>query len=145
MAYPKIIRPKDVKAMPLPGAGTEAAGWIKRIVYPPSVETKGAFFGIAEFAPGYSGHRWHTHVRDKSIGYEVVYPENFEEIYYIISGTGVMQWKTPDGKTEEKKVGPGDTIFMPIGIVEHQLFNDGPEKIVIVFCGSPPPQVTYTK
>jgi len=143
MAGIKIIRSSEVVPAPLPGTEGEKAGWIKRIVYPPQVVTKGSFLGAAEFNPGYSVHRWHTHTRDKAEGYEVDYPENFEEIYYIISGRGVMQWKTPDGKIEEEKVGPGDTMFMPVGVVEHQLLNNGQEKMVIVFCGYPTPKVTF--
>jgi mannose-6-phosphate isomerase-like protein (cupin superfamily) len=142
MADPKIIRASEVESAQLPGAKEAHAGWIKRILYPPKIETKGVFFGVAEFNPGYSVHRWHTHTEDKAEGYEVVYPENFEEIYYIIRGAGVMQWKAADGQIiKEEKVTAGDTIFMPVGIAEHQLFNNGNEKIVIVFCGYPTPKV----
>lgn len=139
----KIIGSNEVVPAPLPGAEGAKAGWIKRIVYPPHVITKGSFLGVAEFNPGYSVHRWHTHTRDKAEGYEVIYPENFEEIYYIVSGSGVIQWKTQDGKIKEEKVNPGDTMFMPVGVVEHQLLNNGIEKMVIVFCGSPTPKVTF--
>jgi len=146
MADPKIIRASEVESAQLPGAEEAHVGWIKRIVYPPKVETKGVFFGVAEFNPGHSVHRWHTHTRDKSEAYEVVYPENFEEIYYIIRGAGVMQWKAVDGQIiKEEKVTAGDTIFMPVGIVEHQLFNNGNEKIVMVFCGYPTAKVTLKK
>lgn len=113
----------------LPGAKETRAGWIKRILYPPQIETQGLFFGVAEINPGHPVHRWHTHTEDKAEGYEVVYPENFEEIYYIIGGAGVMQWKKANGQIiQEEKVTAGDTIFMPVGIVEHQLFNNGHEK-----------------
>ena len=141
----KIIMSNEIEAAPLPGAGGAKAGFIKRIVYPPHVISKGSFLGVAEFNPGFSGHRWHTHTHDKAEGYEVVYPENFEEIYYMVSGRGVIQWKTPDGKIKEEKVGPGDTMFMPVGVAEHQLLNTGTEKIVIVFCGYPTAKVTLTK
>ncbi len=36
--------------------------------------------------------------KEKAEGYEVKSPENFEEIYYIIRGAGVMQWKAEDGR-----------------------------------------------
>jgi mannose-6-phosphate isomerase-like protein (cupin superfamily) len=146
MAEPKIIRASEVEPVQLPGDKEAHAGWIKRILYPPKIETKGVFFGVAEFHPGHSVHRWHTHTEDKAEGYEVVYPENFEEIYYIIHGAGVMQWKAEDGQIiKEEKVAAGDTIFMPAGIVQHQLFNHGVEKMVIVFCGYPTPKVTLRK
>jgi hypothetical protein len=35
-------------------------------------------------------------------------------------------------------VGPGDTIHMPPGAVEHQLFNNGAETIRIAVVGVPP-------
>ncbi len=100
--------------------------------------------GVSEVNPGYSIHRWHRHTSDKAEGYSVTYPESFEEIYHIIRGTGVIQWKTGGGKISEKPVGPGDTLWFPAGVVEHQLLNNGPEKMYIVFCGSPTPQVTTT-
>jgi mannose-6-phosphate isomerase-like protein (cupin superfamily) len=146
MAEPKIIRAGEVESAQLPGDKEAYSGWIKRILYPPTVETKGVFFGVAEFNPGHSVHRWHTHTEDKAEGYEVVYPENFEEIYYIIRGAGVMQWKSEDGRIfKEEKVAAGDTIFMPAGIVPHQLFNNGNGKMEIVFCGYPTPRVTLKK
>lgn len=144
MADIKIIRSGDVEARPLPAVG-EKAGWVKRIIYPPQIITNGTFFGVGECNPGYSPHRWHTHVKDGAEGYKVEYPEDFEEIYYIVSGSGVMQWKTADGSIEEEPVGPGDTIFMPAGVPEHQVFNNGNEKMVVIFCGSPTPKVTFTK
>ncbi len=140
----RIIRSDDVESRPLPGTAEEA-GAVKRILYPPEVITKGLFMGIGEANPGYSPHRWHSHKHDKAEGYEVVYPDNFEEIYFIINGTGIMQWKTSEGKIEEKEVGPGDTIFMPVGVPEHQLFNNGEEKMVLLFCGSPTPKVTFSE
>jgi len=142
MAEIKIIRSKDVCQAPLPGVKNAAAGWIKRVVYPPHVFTNGSFLGVAECMPGYYIHRWHTHTQDQADGYEVIYPPNFEEIYYIVSGHGVIQWKTAEGNIKEEEVGPGDALFMPAGVVEHQLFNNGKEKIIVIFCGYPTPKVT---
>lgn len=140
----RVIKSNEVESRPLPGH-VEEAGTVKRIIYPPDVITKGVFLGVGEANPGYSPHRWHTHIRDKAEGYEVEYPDIFEEIYFIISGSGVMQWKTGDGNIEEVEVGSGDTIFMPVSVSEHQLFNNGTEKMVLLFCGSPTPKVTFTK
>jgi oxalate decarboxylase/phosphoglucose isomerase-like protein (cupin superfamily) len=143
MEQPKIFRLREVAPNPLAGSGDPEAGWMRRIIYPHNIQTKGTFFGIAEVKPGYSPHRWHTHTVDKFKGFEVMYPKDFEEIYYVISGSGVVQWKTEDGKAQEEKVNAGDTIFFPDGVGEHQLFNNGTEKIVMVFCGSPPAKVTF--
>jgi oxalate decarboxylase/phosphoglucose isomerase-like protein (cupin superfamily) len=139
-----IIRSGDVDLTPPPGASGKDAGWIKRIVYPPHTNTKGSFMGVAEVNPGFSVHRWHRHVTDKAEGYEVIYPKDFEEIYHIVRGSGVIQWKTEEGKIREEKVSAGDTMLLPIDVAEHQLFNSGTEKMSIVFCGSPTPKVTLT-
>ena len=83
MVEVKIVRSEDVKSSPLPGVKEKEAGWIKRIIYPPQVITKGPFLGCAEVQPGYSVHRWHRHTRDQGEGFVVVYPKGFEEIYYL--------------------------------------------------------------
>jgi oxalate decarboxylase/phosphoglucose isomerase-like protein (cupin superfamily) len=139
-----VIKSGDIKSTPLPGSSRKEEGWMKRIVYPPQVITKGSFLGAGEVNPGYSFHRWHRHTSDKAEGYEIVYPKNFEEIYYVASGNGVVQWKTEDGKINEEKVTAGDTIFLPADVAEHQLFNSGSEKMFVVFCGSPMPKVTLS-
>jgi mannose-6-phosphate isomerase-like protein (cupin superfamily) len=139
-----IIRSGDVESTPPPAHGKEA-GWIKRIVYPPHVKTKGLILGVSEVNPGFAVHRWHRHVSDKAEGYEVVYPKDFEEVYYIVEGSGLMQWKTETGEIEEEKVSGGDAVFLPVDVVEHQLLNRGTEKMVVVFCGYPTPQVTLTR
>jgi len=142
MKEPIIIRTANVEARRLPTETDMKGGWIKRVIYPPEVTTKGIFFGVSEFNPGYSGHRWHTHTSDRGPGYEVDYPETFEEIYYLASGRGVVQWKDENGAVKEVKVGPGDAIFFPMGIAQHQLLNDGDEKISLIFCGTPTAKVT---
>jgi mannose-6-phosphate isomerase-like protein (cupin superfamily) len=141
----KVIRLSDVKSNPLPGSSAKNAGWMKRVVYPQNAGAKGVFLGVVEAKPSYSPHRWHSHIKDKAKGYEVVYPKGFEEIYYIVSGRGVVQWKTEEGGMKEEKVRAGDVIFFPRGVSEHQVFNNGTKKMVVVFCGSPPPKVTLTK
>ena len=140
MKKPVVVRSQDVETTAPVGSNLEA-GWMKRIIYPANVMTKRAFLGVSEVNPGFSVHRWHGHVSDKSEGYEVTYPKNFEEIYYIVSGNGVLQWKTNEGKVEEKEVSNGDAILLPVDVVEHQLLNNGSEKIFVVFCGCPPPNV----
>jgi mannose-6-phosphate isomerase-like protein (cupin superfamily) len=133
----KIVRSSEIKPDRLIGAERLDAGWIKRIIYPPEIITGGLFLGIAEVNPGYSPHRWHTHIIDKTEEYEFIYPENFEEMYYIVSGSGIVQWITEKGKSKEKKVNAGDAIFFPRGVPKHQLQNNGTEKMLIVYCGYP--------
>src|SRR3990172_10947582 len=57
-----------------------------------------------------------------------------------LSGRGVIQWKTESGEIREQEVGPGDTIHMPPGVVEHQLLNNGADKIWLAVVGVPPPR-----
>ena len=78
-------------------------------------------------------------------GVKVEYPPEFEEIYYVLSGTGVIQWKTESGEMKEQAVGPGDTMHMPPGVIEHQLLNNGTENIRIAVVGVPPPNRTPVK
>jgi len=143
MANPVVIRGEEVQAVTPPGSGSES-GWMKRIVYPSQIKTNGTFLGTSEVNPGYSVHRWHRHTSDKGEGYQVIYPENFEEIYYIVRGNGLIQWKTEEGTIQEEKVGTGDAIVLPVNVVEHQLLNSGSEKMFVVFCGNPSPQVQMT-
>jgi uncharacterized cupin superfamily protein len=120
----KIFRSSEIDPLPLIGFKGTEEGWMKRVIYPQNVATKGVFFGVAEVNPGHSPHRWHNHVADKAEGYEVVYPENFEEIYYIVSGTGVVQWSTEDEKIKEEKVTAGDVVFFPAGVAMEVILHE---------------------
>ncbi len=142
----EIVRGTEVDPQTLPGASEKKAGWIKRIIYPHQVGTKGIVMGVAEVNPGNPLHRWHDHIRDDAEQYELVFPENFEEIYYIIEGSGVVQWKTAEAaRIREERVFSGDTVFFPAGVAKHQLFNDSNEKMRVLYCGSPLPKMTLPK
>src|SRR5262249_52322566 len=136
MAQLRIVRSEDVKPQNIRGLGKEA-GQIKRII-----ATEKFFFNVDEVSPGFSPHNWHTHKKPRAEGYEAKSPADFEEIYFILSGRGVVQWKTESGEIGEQQVGPGDTIHMPPGVVEHQLLNNGTEKIRLAVVGVPPPKRT---
>jgi oxalate decarboxylase/phosphoglucose isomerase-like protein (cupin superfamily) len=136
MAQLKIIKSDAVQPQNIRGLGKEA-GQIKKIV-----ATEKFFFNVDEVSPGFSPHHWHTHTKYKADGYEVEYPGDFEEIYFILSGRGVIQWKTESGEIREQEVGSGDTIHMPPDVVEHQLLNTGTEKIRLAVVGCPPPRRT---
>lgn len=140
----KIVRLEDVERDPLPDV-EEGVGFLKRIIYPHKTPAKGFFFGVGEAPPGYSIHRWHHHSVDRAKGLEVVYPENFEELYFIIRGSGVVQWEVDGGKIREEKVKVGDTIFFPPGSPKHQLLNTGDEDMFVALCGSPPIKVTLSR
>lgn len=134
MAQLRIVRSDEVQPQNIRGLGKEA-GQIKKII-----ATEKLFFNVDEVSPGFSPHHWHTHTKYKAEGYEVEYPGDFEEIYFILSGRGVIQWKAGSGEIREQEVGPGDTIHMPAGVVEHQLLNNGTEKIRLAVVGVPPPR-----
>ena len=132
MVPPKVIKAADIQPQNLRGQPA-AAGRVQRIV------ATGKFdFNIDEVSPGYSPHDWHRHTKYVADGYEVEYPSDFEEIYFVISGHGVLQWKEQGGEVREQDVGPGDTIFFPPGVGEHQLLNNGAETIRIGVIGVPP-------
>jgi oxalate decarboxylase/phosphoglucose isomerase-like protein (cupin superfamily) len=134
MAQLRIVKSDEVQAQNIRGFGKEA-GQIKRMV-----ATEKFFFNIDEVRPGFSPHHWHRHTKYTTEGYEVEYPPDFEEIYFILSGRGVIQWKSDSGEIQEQQVGPGDAIHMPPDVVEHQLLNNGTETIRLAVVGVPPPR-----
>jgi len=136
MAQLTIIRSDEVQPQNIRGLGKEA-GQVKKII-----TTEKLFFNVDEVSPGFSPHHWHRHTKYQHEGYEVEYPGDFEEIYFILGGRGVIQWKTESGELREQEVGPGDTIHMPPDVVEHQLLNNGTEKIRLAVVGVPPPRRT---
>ncbi len=136
MSQLKFIKAEDIQPDDIRGSG-ENAGQVMRII-----ATEKLFFNIDEVKPGHSPHHWHRHTNYKSETHEVEYSEDFEEIYHIISGQGVVQWKTDSGEIHEQEVGPGDTIYMPPDVIEHQLLNNGSETIRMAVVGVPPSRRT---
>jgi len=136
MAQLNIIKADEVQPQNIRGLGKEA-GQIKRVI-----ATEKFFFNVDEVSPGFSPHHWHRHNKYRAEGLEVEYAPDFEEIYFIMSGRGVIQWKTESGEIREQEVSPGDTIHMPPDVVEHQLLNNGTEKLRIAVVGVPPPRRT---
>ena len=136
MAELKIVRSDEIQPQNIRGFGKEA-GQIKRVI-----ATEKFFFNVDEVSPGFSPHHWHRHTKYRTGNLEVEYPADFEEMYFILSGKGVIQWKTASGEIREQEVGPGDAILMPPDVVEHQLLNNGTEKIRLAVVGVPPPKRT---
>lgn len=134
MTQPKIVRSDEVQPQNIRGLAKEV-GQVKKII-----ATEKYFFNVAEVNPGFSPHHWHRHTKYRAGGYEVEYPGDFEEFYFILSGRGIIQWKTESGEVREQEVGPGDTIHTPAGVVEHQLLNNSTEKIRLAVVGVPPPR-----
>ena len=137
MNKPIVIGKGSMNSQPYPGGGI-----VTKIIYPGTVHSVNLFVGLAETKPGASPHRWHKHTQDtdSSGEYNIVYPEEFEEFYYVLSGKGTVQWKTADGVVHEEPVGKGDTIYFPRGTLEHQLLNTGQTKFTVLYGGTPPAQ-----
>jgi mannose-6-phosphate isomerase-like protein (cupin superfamily) len=74
------------------------------------------FLAIARLAPG------------KEIEAHI---DPVEEIYFILSGSGEMRVDN-----ENRQVGPGDTIWIPVGS-RHALLNNGREDCIILVVASP--------
>ena len=136
MAQLRIVKSNEIEPQNIRGFGREA-GQIKRVI-----ATEKFFFNVDEVSPGFSPHHWHRHTKYRTGNLEVEYPADFEEMYFILSGKGVIQWKTASGEIQEQEVGPGDAIHMPPDVVEHQLLNNGTEKIRLAVVGVPPPKRT---
>ena len=133
----KVVKLEDVESDTLPD-GEEGVGYLKRIIYPHKIPAKGFAFGFGEVPPGQSLHRWHKHTGDKAKGLEVIYAAGFEELYFIIKGSGAVQWKEPNGEVREKNVGERDTILFCDGVPEHQVLNTGSDDMLIAFVACPP-------
>jgi mannose-6-phosphate isomerase-like protein (cupin superfamily) len=59
------------------------------------------------------------------------YHPKAEEIYYLLSGTGLMEWEG-----EKRQAVPGDAIAIPPGSA-HQITNNGSEPLVFLCCCAP--------
>jgi len=55
------------------------------------------------------------------------------ELYYCLSGRGVMLLETLDGRSEALPLGPGEAVHVP-GHWVHRSVNVGDEPFVILFC-----------
>lgn len=81
--------------------------------------------GLAEMEPG---------------GRIVLHHHPAAEIYYCLSGTGLVQISG-----EDHQVGPGDTVFIPKG-AEHRMDNTGQEllRFLFVFPGDSHVDIPYS-
>jgi mannose-6-phosphate isomerase-like protein (cupin superfamily) len=62
----------------------------------------------------------------------------YEEIWYVLQGSGTMHLHPPDAAEEDAyAVGPGDAILIPAG---HGFWaeNGGTSDFIVLCCGSPP-------
>ena len=54
------------------------------------------------------------------------------EVYYTLSGQGMMVMETPEGDTDVKALRPGDALYVP-GRWAHRSVNTGTEPLVMFF------------
>lgn len=133
---PRIVRYRDHVGHALHGEGA-----IRRIIYPDTVGSARLFIGVAEFGPGTAPHVFHRHGTEVIRGRRLSYAPDFEEFYFVIDGSGMMQWKLEDGRLVEVPVQAGDSVYMPPGVVEHRIFNTGPGLMRVLYGGTPPARV----
>jgi len=91
-------------------------GAIAQMVLDRRVLKEIGFLAVARLAPG------------KEIKGHI---DPMEEIYFVMSGTGLMQVDD-----ESRQVGPGDATWIPTGS-SHALLNNGMEDCVILVVASP--------
>ena len=127
---PKVIHSKDALSIEPPGGA-----YGKRMISSSVSEKMG--MGILYVDRGKSPHRWHTHNKpDRSGGYEIHYPEGFEETYLVVQGEGVIQWKEKE-EVYEEEVRTGDAVWFPAGVGEHQLLNNCDRPMIVVYAFTP--------
>lgn len=135
MSEPIIVHPSDVEDVEWPGGGKG-----RRMISPLVPGSKKLLLGIIYVEPGKSAHRWHTHTYDRADTFEIIYPEDFEEAYFIVKGKGTVYWKIGD-EVKQVEVEEGDAIYFPVGVVEHQLVNTGSDIMIVIYAGTPPVKV----
>jgi len=131
VSEPIVVKPSDVEERTWPGGGKG-----RKMITPDFPGSKNLMIGIICADPGKSPHRWHTHTVDRGEKNEIVYPENFEEAYFIIKGKGNLTWKA-NGEEKDVVVEEGDAIYFPMKVAEHQVLNTGDEQLILLFVGTP--------
>lgn len=138
MAAPRLVRASEALDHPLHGGGR-----IRRLLYPANAATQRLFLGIATVPPGEAPHVFHRHGTEVAGPVRLTYAQDFEEFYFVVAGAGLMQWRSHDGApVTEAPVAAGDAVYMPPGVVEHRIFNPGPEVLQVLYGGTPPATVT---
>ncbi|MGO9774846.1 MAG: cupin domain-containing protein [Roseiarcus sp.] len=133
---PRIVRRSDAQPHPLHGEGT-----IFRMIYPQTVGSRNLFVGVAQAPPGQAPHVFHRHGVERVGDVELTYAADFEEFYFVVAGSGMMQWRFDDGRVMEAPVSAGDAVYMPPGVVEHRIFNSGDVTLTVLYGGAPPASV----
>ena len=87
-------------------------GHLRMLSHPPSTGAKQLTIIDGDISPG-KGHNFHYH-------------PNQEEVLYVVSGS-IEQWL----ERERRTLGPGDSIFIPPGVV-HASFAIGADQVRVL-------------
>jgi uncharacterized cupin superfamily protein len=139
-ALPVVVRRSD-----FPMHGLHGTGAIFRAIYPDLAGSRALFVGLAEFEPGTAPHVFHRHgtevVGEPGRRRRLTYAPDFEEFYFVVDGSGEMQWRLDDGRIQTEAVNTGDAVYFPPGVVEHRIFNTGGKTMRVLYGGTPPAQI----
>jgi uncharacterized cupin superfamily protein len=137
MSRPRVIKGSDAPVHPLHGEGR-----IRKLIYPDIAGSQRLFVGIAEVGPGEAPHVFHRHDTEIHDDTRIDYAPEFEEFYFVVEGSGTMQWIAEDGSRGEEPVVAGDAVYMAPGTDAHRIMNTGSTRLRVLYGGTPPAQVT---
>lgn len=137
----EVLAPRVVKFSGYASHELHGQGAIRRAIYPDTVGSLRLFVGLAEFGPGTAPHVWHRHGSERIGDRELSYSADFEEFYFVVEGTGEMQWRFDDGSQHAERVAAGDAVYFPPGVAEHRIFNTGTTRMRVLYGGTPPAAV----
>lgn len=134
---PRIARLADAPVHQLHGEGS-----IRKLVYPDTVGSQKLFIGLAIVPPGEAPHVFHRHGVEEHGTTRIEYADEFEEFYFVVAGSGEMQWIEDNGSQTASEVKQGDAIYMPRGCLAHRIFNSGATEMRVLYGGTPPAKIT---
>jgi oxalate decarboxylase/phosphoglucose isomerase-like protein (cupin superfamily) len=110
---------KVSKLQQVPGrTPPDGGGTWHRLIDPADTEA-GLIFGFGRMKPG-EGRGWHIH------------PPGEDEIFYVIEGEGLAEWKE-DGEVHREKLSAGTALYTP-GNMENNVTNVGTKDLLSVYC-----------
>jgi mannose-6-phosphate isomerase-like protein (cupin superfamily) len=110
----RISRLEDAVGKTPPGGG----GRWHRLIESADTEA-GLIFGFGRLRPG-EGRGWHVH------------PAGEDEIFFVIEGEGLAQWKV-DGRVQQAELPAGSAFYTP-GDLENNVINMGTQDLLSVYC-----------
>lgn len=139
--------PVVVRGAQFPAHALHGSGAIRRAIYPDLTGSRRLFVGLAEFPPGTAPHVFHRHgteiVGTPGARRRLTYAADFEEFYYVVEGSGEMQWRLEDGRETVVPLAAGDAVYFPPGVAEHRVFNSGTRIMKVLYGGTPPAAIEH--